>query len=93
MVNPMFTVSRDSIPNLIYPNTPQRQPSRSRRTIKSTTRRLAAYRDRFADAGEFTFFIIGDFKPAELKPLVAQYLERSQILGATKRRTTTKQST
>lgn len=75
MVNPMFTVSRDSIPNLIYPNTPQRRALKIEENNQINYQKvLAAYRDRFADAGEFTFFIIGDFKPAELKPLVAQYL-------------------
>jgi zinc protease len=32
------------------------------------------YRDRFADASDFTFIIVGNFNPDELKPLAATYL-------------------
>jgi len=32
------------------------------------------YRDRFADASDFTFFFVGNFQPASIKPLVETYL-------------------
>lgn len=32
------------------------------------------YRDRFADASGFTFFIVGSFKPDSIRPLVEQYI-------------------
>jgi len=32
------------------------------------------YRDRFADASDFTFFFVGNFEPEKLKPLVQTYL-------------------
>jgi zinc protease len=32
------------------------------------------YRDRFADASGFTFFIVGSFKPDSVRPMVEQYL-------------------
>ena len=35
---------------------------------------LAFYRDRFADAGDFTFFIVGSVDPERLRPLVRTYL-------------------
>ena len=35
---------------------------------------LAIYRDRFSDAGDFTFFFAGNFKPDSLKPLVETWL-------------------
>ena len=35
---------------------------------------LAAYRDRFADASDFTFVLVGSFTPAAVRPLVEQYL-------------------
>jgi zinc protease len=35
---------------------------------------LEFYRDRFADAGDFTFSLVGAFEPAELLPLVERYL-------------------
>jgi len=34
----------------------------------------AVYNDRFADASDFEFFIVGDVKEAQLKPLLEQYL-------------------
>ncbi|MFN2564070.1 MAG: M16 family metallopeptidase [Gemmatimonadaceae bacterium] len=37
-------------------------------------RSLALYRDRFADAGDFTFVIVGTFRPDALRPLVERYL-------------------
>ncbi len=35
---------------------------------------LAIYKDRFADAGDFTFFFVGNFELDALKPLVETYL-------------------
>jgi zinc protease len=40
----------------------------------SLDRALAVYRDRFADAGDFTFFVVGSFSPDSLRPLVERYL-------------------
>ncbi len=37
-------------------------------------RSFAFYRERFADASAFTFFFVGTFDPAALKPLVERYL-------------------
>jgi zinc protease len=35
---------------------------------------LAFYKDRFQDAGDFTFLFVGSFTPEALEPLVASYL-------------------
>ncbi len=35
---------------------------------------LAFYKDRFADAGDFTFFFVGSLDPAVMKPLVEKYI-------------------
>jgi len=35
---------------------------------------LAIYRDRFADTGDFTFFIVGSFDPEKIKPLIEKYI-------------------
>ncbi len=32
------------------------------------------YKQRFSDAGDFTFFFVGNFKPEEIKPMVEMYL-------------------
>ncbi|HEY0093261.1 MAG TPA: insulinase family protein, partial [Archangium sp.] len=37
-------------------------------------RALAVYRDRFSDAGDFTFYLVGSFKPDSIRPLVERYL-------------------
>ena len=34
----------------------------------------AIYRDRFADAGDFTFFFVGNFAPDTIRPLMERYL-------------------
>ena len=35
---------------------------------------MAFYKDRFADAGDFTFFLVGNLDIEAMKPLIAQYL-------------------
>jgi hypothetical protein len=40
----------------------------------SLDRALALYRERFADAGDFTFYLVGAFDPDSVRPLVEEYL-------------------
>jgi len=40
----------------------------------SLDRAFEIYKDRFADASDFTFVFVGSFKPEQLKPLLEQYL-------------------
>ena len=40
----------------------------------SLDRSLAFYKDRFADASDFTFVFVGSFEPAGIRPLVERYL-------------------
>lgn len=40
----------------------------------SLDRALAVYQDRFADASDFTFVIVGNFTPDSIRPLVQRYL-------------------
>ena len=35
---------------------------------------MRVYRDRFADASDFTFVLVGSFEPAALRPLAEAYL-------------------
>ncbi len=42
---------------------------------------LAFYRDRFRDASDFTFVFVGAFEPAEIEPLVRQYLATLPAAG------------
>ena len=48
---------------------------------------LAFYKDRFADASDFTFVFVGSFEPAAIRPLVERYLGG---LPSTRRRETWK---
>ena len=43
-------------------------------TALDRERMTAFYRDRFANAADFTFFIVGAFEPNAVAPLLAQYL-------------------
>jgi zinc protease len=40
----------------------------------SLDRSLAIYRERFADAGDFTFYLVGAFHPDSVRPYVERYL-------------------
>ena len=44
---------------------------------------LAFYRERFADAGDFTFVFVGSFDPEELRPLVESYVASLPTTGRT----------
>ena len=44
-------------------------------------RAIEIYRDRFADASEFTFIIVGAFDPKVVKPLIEQYIASLPDLG------------
>ncbi|HUF46940.1 MAG TPA: insulinase family protein [Vicinamibacterales bacterium] len=48
-------------------------------------RSLAIYRERFADAGDFTFIVVGSFEPLALRPLVERYLASLPALGRVER--------
>ena len=47
----------------------------------SLDRSLAIYRDRFADASDFTFLIVGDFELDSIKPHVQRYLASLPSIG------------
>jgi len=49
-------------------------PSLEKLNMVKEAKLLDIYKDRFADAGDFTFTIVGNFDIAEIKPLLATYL-------------------
>ena len=51
----------------------------------SLDRSLEIYRDRFADAGDFTFYFVGTFSPDSLRPLVERYLASLPGTGSEER--------
>jgi zinc protease len=46
-------------------------------------RSFEIYRDRFADAGDFTFYFVGNFEPDSLRPFVEEYVASLPSLGRT----------
>lgn len=95
--NPTSTVMRDSIPALLYGGNELAIPLKEEQ-IKALDydKLMEVYKERFSDMGDFTFFIVGDFTPDSIKPLVAQYIatlpntgrneswEREKALGMTR---------
>ena len=73
--NPLNTVLKDSLPALFYPGE-LRAKALTKEEIESVDYKhvLDVYRSRFADAGDFTFILSGDFNIDSVKPLVARYL-------------------
>jgi zinc protease len=49
------------------------------------TRAMAIYRDRFADASDFTFVFVGSFSPDTLRPLVERYIASLPARGRTEK--------
>ena len=57
------------------PLTPERVETIDRAKVTSF------YRERFANAADFTFFMVGSFKPDEVAPLLARYLGALAVDG------------
>jgi zinc protease len=69
------TVFADSLRRALSRNHPRARPltSESFDSIQ-LDRALQIYRDRFSDAGDFTFYLVGSFQPDSIRPLVERYL-------------------
>ena len=58
-----------------HQNHPRRRPRRPETVASGTsTKSLAFYKARFADASHFTFVFVGSFTPETIRPLVETYL-------------------
>lgn len=65
----------DTLTNLRYQNHLRRRlPTSATVDQWDLEKSLAFYKDRFADASDFTFVFVGSFEPAAIKPLVEKYL-------------------
>lgn len=65
----------EMITNTLYQNHPRRQPMTPVRVDQmNLDKSLAFYKERFADASDFTFTFVGSFDLATMKPLVEKYL-------------------
>ena len=68
-------VFQDSLQILLGSNHPRARPFTAAEIDRMDLgRSFDIYRDRFADAGDFTFVFVGNFTPEELRPLVEFYL-------------------
>ena len=68
-------VFQDTITVTLGNNNPRRQPLQPADVdAVNTDRAFAIYRERFANAGDFTFYFVGNFTEEKLKPLVEKYL-------------------
>lgn len=66
---------RDSIPHLFAPNDILEHPLKLEEYDQiDYDKLLAIHKARFADASDFTFFLVGSFKPEEVQPLVERYI-------------------
>ena len=60
---------------VVFQNNPRRKPFDPEDVAKiDLDKALAFYKDRFGDATDFTFVVVGNVEPAKLKPLVETYL-------------------
>jgi zinc protease len=60
---------------VLFKNNPRRKPVDPGDLDKlDPAKAFAFYKDRFGDATDFTFVVVGAFEPAQLKPLVETYL-------------------
>jgi zinc protease len=72
--NPGFAFA-DAINTAMYQNHPRRRIQTAATVDEwNLDKSLAFYKDRFADASDFTFVFVGSFDVAAMKPLVERYL-------------------
>ena len=72
--NPMASVN-DSVTHLLYGNHPRAIYLKPEMVDQiDYDRILALYKERFANAGDFKFFFVGNIDLETMKPLIAQYL-------------------
>lgn len=68
-------VFQDTVTVTLGNNNLRRQPLKPEDLDKiDLDRALQIYQERFANAGDFTFYFVGNFKEDQLKPLVEKYL-------------------
>jgi zinc protease len=75
-------VFEDALELALFQDHPRHQPL-SLATVERMDREqsLRIFRDRFADAGDFTFVIVGNFTPDAIRPFVERYLASLPATG------------
>ena len=66
----------DTLNNILSQNSPRRKFLLEEEEIEriNLDKAMKIYKDRFADASDFTFVFVGNFEVEEMKPLLAKYL-------------------
>jgi zinc protease len=87
----IFLNNRGSDPNALFQDSvgyimanysPRRKPTNAEILDNwNLDRGLDIYKERFSDMGDFTFVVIGNFKVAEIKPLLEQYIASLPATG------------
>lgn len=74
MINPYYYFS-DEKNKIKYNNHPRRHiPTVEEIESLDLKKMESVYKDRFADAGDFTFFFVGNFEVEAIRPLISRYL-------------------
>jgi zinc protease len=78
------SVYHDSVMAIMYDHHPRREPM-SLEDLDKMDMKTAVdfYKDRYAEAGDFTFVFVGSFTLDEIRPLVEQYLATLPTLNRT----------
>jgi zinc protease len=72
----------EALTNSRYQNHPRRRMNTAATVDEwNLEKSMAFYKDRFADASDFTFFFVGSFDETMMKPLVERYLGSLPSLG------------
>ncbi|MDR2282953.1 MAG: insulinase family protein [Sphingobacterium sp.] len=81
-LNNAGTFFSDSIARVLYNNDPRKTgPTEDKIDQINLDRALEIFKDRFADASDFTFVIVGNFNPDEMEQYAAQYLGTLPNMG------------
>lgn len=79
--NPM-TAFNDTLSQMLYGNHPRAQMLREEMVDNlNYDRIIQLYQDRFKEAGDFTFFLVGNIDIEAIKPLLAKYLGGLPTIG------------
>lgn len=69
------TVFGDKVNELLLGGHPRSQPFDKQALAKmDAAKSLKFFKERFADGGDFTYFLVGNFEPEKIKPLLETYL-------------------
>lgn len=81
-LNDAGTFFSDSIAKVLYNNDPRKTgPTEDKITKINLDRSLEIFKDRFADASDFTFVIVGNFNTSEMEKYTMQYLGTLPNIG------------